>query len=152
MLEALQGDDVIDTANITVRTAGVFAPSYQWDLKDQGNETALLTVSLMMDGDVGAIDEYRIYRCVNGADWVQVQTTEAPTFIDLVQTEERTKYGYRINATVSGEETFLQELEVNAGPDEPSGCWDPDHVPFLLLLIPIVGVGLFYIWMKRKKK
>ncbi len=143
----------MDTANITVRTAGVFAPSYQWDLKDQGNETALLTVSLMMDGDVGAIDQYIIYRCVNGADWVLVQTTEAPSFIDHVQTEERTKYGYRINATVSGEEVFLQELEVNAGPDEPSGGWDPDQGLFLLLLIPIVGVSLLYfIWMKRKKK
>ena len=152
MLEALQGDDVIDTANITVRTASVYVSSYQWDLEDQGNETGLLTVSFVPEGDVGAIDQYIIYRCVDGVDWVQVQTTDAPTFIDLVQTEERTKYVYRVNATVSGEEVFLQELEVNAGPDEPSGGWDPDQGLFLLLLIPIVGVGLFYIWMKRKKK
>ena len=152
MLEALQGVDVIDTANITVRTASVYVSSSQWDLEDQGNETGLLTVSLVMEGDVGAIDQYIMYRCVDGADWVQVQTTEAPTFIDLLQTEERTKNVYRINATVSGEEVFLQELEVNAGPEDPSGGWDPDHGPFLLLLIPIVGVGLFYIWTRRKKK
>ncbi len=152
-LEALQGEEVMDTANITVRTAAVYVSTYQWDLEDQGNETALLTVSLTVDGDVGAIDEYRIYRSVDGADWVLVQTTEVPTFIDLVQTEERTNYGYRINATVSGEESLLQEFEVEAGPGEPSGGWDPDQGLLLLLLIPIIGASLLYfVWMKRKKK
>ena len=110
-------------------------------------------MSLTVNGDVAAIDNYSIYRCVNGGDWVLVQTTDGPTFIDYVQTEERTEYGYRVNATISGQEYLLQELEVDAGPGEPSGGWDPDQGMFLLLLIPIIGASLlYYVWTKRKRK
>jgi hypothetical protein len=152
-LEALQGEEVMGTANITVRTAAVYSTSSQWDLEDQGNETALLSVSLTVDGDVGAIDHYSIYRCVNGGEWVLIQTTDGPTFTDYVQTEERTEYGYRVNATISGEESLLQEFQVEAGPGEPSGGWDTDQGLFLWLLVPIIGGSLLYfIWTKRKRK
>ena len=78
-LEALQGEEVMDTANITVRTAGVYVSSYQWDLEDQGNETALLT-SVARDGRETSVPSTitSIYRCVDGADWVLVQTSDEP--------------------------------------------------------------------------
>jgi hypothetical protein len=147
-LEALNGDEVIDSAELEVRTSEVYMETLDWDLEDCGNQTGHLLVTFESGGD--EITNYIIYRSKDNASFVRICQTNDTTFSDYVAMDRSANYEYMINATVSGQEVYLDELTVSVGPtgdgDAPDLTWI-----YVILLMAVSSIALIavFIWYRR---
>jgi hypothetical protein len=149
-LEALDGAEVIYSAELEVRTSEVYMVSLGWDLEDCGNQTGHILVNFEPGGEWEQIDSYIIYRSKDNSSFVRIIQTNDTTFSDYVATDRSANYEYRINANVSGQEVYLDEVDINVGPsgdlEDPDSTW-----VFVVLLLAVSSIALLaaFIWLRR---